>query len=97
MRNHEQIFNEVREAFANMNAVEEVDVKRVEMALAELDDIKTKYAPDWEAVVMNTLVFVGVMAGTISAEVFGGGQEDNLHEELRTVFEVLAKYYAMVE
>ena len=97
MRNHEQLFAEVREAFMNMEVSEEVDIKRVDLALHELDDIEAKYAPDWECAVMNMLVFIGILAGTLSAEVYGGGIEDELHDKIKIVFEILAKYYAMVE
>lgn len=97
MRNHEQLFNEVREAFMNMEVSEEVDVKRVDLALHELDDIEAKYAPDWECAVMNMLVFIGILAGTLSAEVYGGGIEDELHDKIKVIFEILAKYYAMAE
>lgn len=97
MRNHEQLFAEVREAFMNMEVSEEVDIKRVDLALHELDDIEAKYAPDWECAVMNMLVFIGILAGTLSAEVYGGGIEDELHDKIKVVFEILAKYYAMVE
>ena len=97
MRNHEQLFAEVREAFIDMDVTEEVDVKRVDLALHELDEIEAKYAPDWECAVMNMLVFIGILAGTLSAEVYGGGIEDELHDKIKVVFEILAKYYAMVE
>jgi hypothetical protein len=97
MRNHEQLFAEVREAFIDMDVAEEVSVKRIDLALHELDEIEAKYAPDWEAAVMNMLVFIGIMAGTISAEVYGGGVEDELHDKIRVVFEILAKYYAIVK
>ena len=97
MRDHEKLFAEVREAFIDMDVTEEVDVKRVDLALHELDDIEAKYAPDWECAVMNMLVFIGILAGTLSAEVYGGGLEDELHDKIKVVFEILAKYYAMVE
>ena len=97
MRNHEQLFAEVKEAFIDMDVTEEVDVKRVNLALNELDEIEAKYAPDWEAAVMNMLVFIGILAGTISAEVYGGGVEDELHDKIRGVFEILAKYYAITK
>ena len=97
MRNHEQLFAEVREAFIDMDVTEEVDVKRVDLALRELDDIEAKYAPDWECAVMNMLVFIGILAGTLSAEVYGGGIEDELHDKIKVVFEILAKYYAMAK
>ena len=97
MRDHEKLFAEVREAFIDMDVTEEIDVKRVDLALHELDEIEAKYAPDWEAAVMNMLVFIGILAGTISAEVYGGGIEDELHGKIKVVFEILAKYYAMVE
>lgn len=97
MRNHEQLFAEVKEAFIDMDVTEEVDVKRVDLALHELDEIEAKYAPDWEAAVMNMLVFIGILAGTISAEVYGGGVEDELHDKIRVVFEILAKYYAITK
>lgn len=97
MRDHEKLFAEVREAFMDMDVHEEVDVKRVELALNELDDIEAKYAPDWECAVMNMLVFIGIMAGTLSAEVYGGGVEDELHDKMRIIFGILAKYYAMAE
>ena len=97
MRNHEQLFAEIREAFIGMDVTEEVDVKRVDLALHELDEIEAKCAPDWEAAVMNMLVFIGVLAGTLSAEVYGGGVEDELHDKIRIVFEILAKYYAIVK
>ena len=97
MRDHEKLFAEVREAFIDMDVTEEVDVKRVDLALHELDDIEAKYAPDWECAVMNMLVFIGILAGTLSAEVYGGGIEDELHDKIKVVFEILAKYYAMVE
>ena len=97
MRDHEKLFAEVREAFMDMDVSEEVDVKRVNLALNELDEIEAKYAPDWEAAVMNMLVFIGILAGTISAEVYGGGVEDELHDKIRVVFEILAKYYAIVK
>ena len=97
MRNHEQLFAEIREAFIGMDVTEEVDVKRVDLALHELDEIEAKYAPDWEAAVMNMLVFIGILAGTISAEVYGGGVEDKLHDKIRIVFEILAKYYAITK
>ena len=97
MRNHEQLFAEIREAFMDMDVTEEVDVKRVNLALQELDEIEAKYAPDWEAAVMNMLVLIGIMAGTISAEVYGGGVEDELHDKIRIVFEILAKYYSIVK
>ena len=97
MRDHEKLFAEVREAFMDMDVSEEVDVKRVNLALNELDEIEAKYAPDWEAAVMNMLVFIGILAGTLSAEVYGGGVEDELHDKIRVVFEILAKYYAIVK
>ena len=97
MRDHEKLFAEVREAFMDMDVSEEVDVKRVNLALHELDKIEAKCAPDWEAAVMNMLVFIGILAGTISAEVYGGGVEDELHDKIRVVFEILAKYYAIVK
>ena len=97
MRDHEKLFAEVREAFMDMDVTEEVDVKRVDLALHELDEIEAKYAPDWECAVMNMLVFIGILAGTLSAEVYGGGIEDELHDKIKVVFEILAKYYAMVE
>ena len=97
MRDHEKLFAEVREAFIDMDVSEEVDVKRVNLALNELDEIEAKYAPDWEAAVMNMLVFIGILAGTISAEVYGGGVEDELHDKIRVVFEILAKYYAITK
>ncbi len=97
MRNHEQLFAEVREAFIDMDVTEEVSVKRIDLALHELDEIEAKCAPDWEAAVMNMLVFIGVLAGTLSAEVYGGGAEDELHDKIRVVFEILAKYYAIVK
>ena len=97
MRNHEQLFAEVREAFMDMDVTEEVDVKRVDLALHELDEIEAKYAPDWECAVMNMLVFIGILAGTLSAEVYGGGIEDELHDKIKIIFEILAKYYAMAE
>ena len=97
MRDHEKLFAEVREAFIDMDVTEEVDVKRVDLALHELDEIEAKYAPDWECAVMNMLVFIGILAGTLSAEVYGGGIEDELHDKIKIVFEILAKYYAMVE
>ena len=97
MRDHEKLFAEVREAFIDMDVTEEVDVKRVDLALHELDEIEAKYAPDWEAAVMNMLVFIGILAGTISAEVYGGGIEDELHDKIKVVFEILAKYYAMAK
>lgn len=97
MRDHEKLFAEVREAFIDMDVTEEVDVKRVDLALHELDEIEAKYAPDWECAVMNMLVFIGILAGTLSAEVYGGGIEDELHDKIKVVFEILAKYYAMVE
>ena len=97
MRNHEQLFAEVREAFIDMDVTEEVDIKRVDLALHELDDIEAKYAPDWECAVMNMLVFIGILAGTLSAEVYGGGIEDELHDKIKVIFEILAKYYAMGE
>ena len=97
MRDHEKLFAEVREAFMDMDVTEEIDVKRVDLALHELDDIEAKYAPDWECAVMNMLVFIGILAGTLSAEVYGGGIEDELHDKIKIVFEILAKYYAMVE
>ena len=97
MRNHEQLFAEVKEAFIDMDVTEEVDVKRVNLALNELDEIEAKYAPDWEAAVMNMLVFIGILAGTISAEVYGGGVDDELHDKIRVVFEILAKYYAITK
>ena len=40
MRNHEQLFAEVREAFIDMDVTEEVDIKRVDLALHELDEIE---------------------------------------------------------
>ena len=97
MRDHEKLFAEVREAFIDMDVTEEVDVKRVDLALHELDEIEAKYAPDWECAVMNMLVFIGILAGTLSAEVYGGGIEDELHDKIKIVFEILAKYYAMAE
>lgn len=97
MRNHEQLFAEVREAFIDMDVTEEVSVKRIDLALHELDEIEAKCAPDWEAAVMNMLVFIGILAGTISAEVYGGGVEDELHDKIRVVFEILAKYYAITK
>ena len=97
MRNHEQLFAEIRKAFIDMDVTEEVDVKRVDLVLHELDEIEAKYAPDWEAAVMNMLVFIGILAGTISAEVYGGGIEDELHDKIKVVFEILAKYYAMAK
>lgn len=97
MRNHEQLFAEVREAFIDMDVTEEVSVKRIDLALHELDEIEAKCAPDWEAAVMNMLIFIGVLAGTLSAEVYGGGVEDELHDKIRVVFEILAKYYAIVK
>ena len=97
MRNYEQLFAEVREAFIDMDITEDVDIKRVDLALHELDEIEAKYAPDWEAAVMNMLVFIGVLAGTLSAEVYGGGVEDELHDKIRIVFEILAKYYSIVK
>ena len=97
MRNHEQLFAEIRKAFIDMDVTEEVDVKRVDLVLHELDEIEAKYTPDWEAAVMNMLVLIGIMAGTLSAEVYGGGIEDELHDKIKVVFEILAKYYAMVE
>ena len=97
MRDHEKLFAEVREAFMDMDVTEEIDVKRVDLALHELDDIEAKYAPDWECAVMNMLVFIGILAGTLSAEVYGGGIEDELHDKIKVIFEILAKYYAMGE
>ena len=97
MRDHEKLFAEVREAFIDMDVTEEVDIKRVDLALHELDEIEAKYAPDWECAVMNMLIFIGILAGTLSAEVYGGGIEDELHDKIKVVFEILAKYYAMVE
>ena len=96
MRNHEEIFAEVREAFMDMDLHEEIDVKRVEIALRELDEIEGKYAPDWECAVMNMLMFIGILVGTMSAERINGiGEEDQLHKEMETIFKILSKHYSV--
>lgn len=98
MRNHKKIFEEVRAAFLDIMVEGKTDKERLEIALNEMDDIEKSYAPDWEAAVMNLIMFVGILTGTLTAERINGVDEaDKLLDEMRRVFLVLARHYSEVE
>ncbi len=94
-KSRKKIFNEIRKVFQEMQLENETSIACREMVLKEMDEMEEKYRPDWESVVMNAVMFIGVLNGTLTAEKANGIDDgDDLRRELQKVFELLAQYYA---
>ena len=99
MRNHEQIFKEIELLFEELRkeSQHKVNMNRILITLNEIISIENQYAPDWEAAVMNLLVYIGFLSGVVEA-----GRQDQtepeideeMHKHLTRVYALLASYYA---
>lgn len=98
MRNHEQLFNEIKLLFEELKKESQfkVNMNRIIISLNEIISIENQYAPDWEAAIMNLLVYVGFLSGVVEA----GRQDQNdpkvdeeMHKHLTKIYTLLSEYY----